>query len=104
MSPKGGNAHRFPSNGSAWRKLQYVSGNSGLTNKTFMTSPSLLLTDNQSTRKTVHYPFVICRGKMISRRAFHGAKLINASFFRCGPSLAHHPADILACVKSFPGC
>src|SRR5438552_3123460 len=35
-SPRGGNAQRFPSNGSACRKLQYVSGNSGLTNKTFI--------------------------------------------------------------------
>src|SRR5436305_13532204 len=35
-SPSGGNAQRFPSNGSACRKLQYVSGNSGLTNKTFI--------------------------------------------------------------------
>src|SRR5712692_3814218 len=37
--PSGGNAHRLPSKGSAWRKLQYVSGNSGLTSKTFITTP-----------------------------------------------------------------
>src|SRR2546425_11863555 len=88
-SPNGGNAHRFPSNGSAWRKLQYVSGNSGLTNKTFMTSPSLLLTNNQSTRKTVQYPACHLPGKMISHRAFdtHRAKLIDASCFR-GPGPA----------------
>src|SRR6266567_7577551 len=35
-SPNGGNAQRFPSKGNACRKLQYVSGNSGLTNKTFI--------------------------------------------------------------------
>ncbi len=42
---------------------------------------------------------------MISLRAFatHGAKLIDDSYFRRGPSLAHHPADILAFGKSFPG-
>src|SRR5687768_16046798 len=34
--PKGGKAHRLPSKGSAWRKLQYVSGNSGLTSRTFI--------------------------------------------------------------------
>src|SRR5580765_1320075 len=33
--PSGGNAQRLPSNGNACRKLQYVSGNSGLINKTF---------------------------------------------------------------------
>src|SRR6267142_4604066 len=32
-NPSGGKAHRLPSNGSAWRKLQYVSGNSGFTNR-----------------------------------------------------------------------
>src|SRR5678809_1227847 len=31
---RGGNTLRLPSKGSAYRKLQYVSGNSGLTNKT----------------------------------------------------------------------
>ena len=42
---------------------------------------------------------------MISLRACatHGAKLIDASYFPRGPSLAHHPADILAFGKSFPG-
>src|ERR1041385_4488243 len=39
--PRGGNAHRLPSNGSACRKLQYVSGNSGLINKTLITTRSL---------------------------------------------------------------
>src|ERR1044072_4675323 len=34
--PRGGNKHLLPSNGSACRKLQYVSGNSGLTNKIFI--------------------------------------------------------------------
>src|SRR5882762_9663618 len=38
-SPSGGNAHRLPSKGSAWRKLQYVSGNSGLINRTFIAAP-----------------------------------------------------------------
>src|SRR5437763_810769 len=33
--PNGGKAQRLPSKGNAWRKLQYVSGNSGLINKTF---------------------------------------------------------------------
>src|SRR2546430_16883063 len=33
-SPSGGNAHRFLSKGSAWRKLQYVSGNSGFIKRT----------------------------------------------------------------------
>src|SRR4030095_4669374 len=35
-NPSGGNAQRLPSNGSACRKLQYVSGNSGLTRRTFI--------------------------------------------------------------------
>src|ERR1043165_10122369 len=35
-SPSGGNAQRFPSKGNAWRKLQYVSGNSGLTRRIFI--------------------------------------------------------------------
>src|SRR4030095_8624995 len=39
-SPSGGRADRLPSNGKAWRKLQYVSGNSGLSNRTFITHPS----------------------------------------------------------------
>src|SRR5437870_4744438 len=38
--PSGGKAQRFPSNGSAWRKLQYVSGNSGFTNRIFIASSS----------------------------------------------------------------
>src|SRR2546423_2649516 len=33
---RGGKTQRFPSKGSAWRKLQYVSGNSGLTSKTLI--------------------------------------------------------------------
>src|SRR5574341_378360 len=37
-NPSGGKAQRLPSNGSAWRKLQYVSGNSGLTSRTFIDS------------------------------------------------------------------
>src|SRR5262249_6165958 len=37
--PSGGKAQRFPSNGNACRKLQYVSGNSGLIIKTFINSP-----------------------------------------------------------------
>src|SRR5215213_1148075 len=40
--PNGGNTQRFPSNGSACRKLQYVSGNSGLTSKIFIASFSHL--------------------------------------------------------------
>src|SRR4051812_48468375 len=39
--PNGGKAQRLPSNGNAWRKLQYVSGNSGLIKRTF-TIPLLL--------------------------------------------------------------
>src|SRR5262249_8351593 len=39
-SPSGGNTQRLPSNGSAYRKLQYVSGNSGLTNKILIPSSS----------------------------------------------------------------
>src|SRR5688572_32447545 len=35
-NPNGGNAHRLPSNGNACRKLQYVSGNSGLINRIFI--------------------------------------------------------------------
>src|SRR5215208_7272453 len=38
IKPNGGNTHCFPSNGSACRKLQYVSGNSGLTSKIFIAS------------------------------------------------------------------
>jgi len=38
IKPSGGKAHLFPSNGKAWRKLQYVSGNSGFTNRTFIMS------------------------------------------------------------------
>src|SRR5688572_28966939 len=37
--PSGGKAHRLPSKGSAYRKLQYVSGNSGLISKTFIITP-----------------------------------------------------------------
>src|SRR5215211_5355826 len=37
--PSGGNTERFPSNGSACRKLQYVSGNFGLTNKILTLRP-----------------------------------------------------------------
>src|SRR6185503_667484 len=46
--PKGGKAHRLPSNGSAWRKLQYVSGNSGLTSRTFIAflQPYLIVLTN----------------------------------------------------------
>ena len=47
--PSGGNAHRLPSNGRACLKLQYVSGNSGLTNKTFTRLLQLSL------RTTKHY-------------------------------------------------
>src|SRR5687768_5489154 len=36
ISPSGGKSERFPSNGNACRKLQYVSGNSGLTSNTFI--------------------------------------------------------------------
>src|SRR5205823_11398003 len=48
-SPNGGNAQRFPSNGNACRKLQYVSGNSGLISKTFI---SLCLLSFQ--QNTIH--------------------------------------------------
>jgi hypothetical protein len=34
ISPSGGMTARLPSNLTAWRKLQYVSGNSGYTSKT----------------------------------------------------------------------
>src|SRR5207253_5810364 len=50
--PSGGKAQRFPSNGSAWRKLQYVSGNSGFTNRTFIAS-SLSSTSLQDRPKSV---------------------------------------------------
>src|SRR5437016_10715802 len=70
-SPSGGNAHRFPSNGSAWRKLQYVSGNSGLTNKTFMTSPSLLLTKTNPPGKRFTNRFVICREDDFQQSLWH---------------------------------
>src|ERR1041385_5576721 len=51
--PSGGNAQRLPSKGSAWRKLQYVSGNSGLTNKTFTTLSSSKTCTSRGLQKTL---------------------------------------------------
>src|SRR5207249_7518089 len=48
-NPSGGNAQRFPSKGNACRKLQYVSGNSGLTSNTLTTF--LLILTNIKDRK-----------------------------------------------------
>src|ERR1041384_8236064 len=51
-SPSGGNTERLPSNGSAYRKLQQVSGNSGLTSKIFIASSSAIW---------AHYSFVTAK-------------------------------------------
>src|SRR6185369_9104463 len=51
-NPSGGNTERLPSNGSAYRKLQYVSGNSGLTSNIFIAS---------SYQVWAHYSFVYCK-------------------------------------------
>src|SRR6185503_12199405 len=58
--PSGGNTERLPSNGSAYRKLQYVSGNSGLTSKIFMAS---------SSQVWAHYSFVYLRSSLNEQSA-----------------------------------
>src|SRR2546429_9047369 len=90
MSPNGGNAQRFPSNGSAWRKLQYVSGNSGLINKTFITSPSLLLTNNQSTGKRFIIRFSFAGGRRFPAE-FPQGEAHQRFFFPSRPSLSTSP-------------